>query len=161
MTEENKVFMNKENMAIFTCPECQHSKAMNLSKYKDIQTAVKIKVKCPQCGHVYSVLVERRQFYRKTVNLPGSYFLGPRQIQSTMMVKDISRHGLSFEVGGRQNLKEGDEIIIQFNLDDRHKTPIKKTVAVRTITDRKVGAAFVSVGTVDLGDRRIGFYLMP
>jgi len=155
-----KVFMNEENIATFVCPKCEKSKTSDVSKYKDIDQAVKIKVRCP-CTNVYSVLLERRKYYRKEVNLPGTYKCSQKNLKGPMKVKDLSRFGLKFDAGSTHIVSAGDRISVEFTLDDSHKTVIQKDAVVRTVHDAIIGAEFRNVNDVSLADRRLGFYLMP
>lgn len=155
-----KVYMNESNMGIIVCPSCQNGKTVDLSKYKDIKQAVRVKVKCP-CGHVYHVMVERRRHYRKETEISGAYIFGPNADKGRMVVKDISRYGIKFETEMPPKINVDDIARVEFTLDDSHETFIQKDVVVKLISGRSIGAEFLSVNDVDLEDRRIGFYLMP
>jgi len=155
----NKVFMNEENKATFVCPECERAKTVDVSKYKDIKRAVRVKAKC-KCGNQYSVLLERRKYYRKETKLPG-YVYGESDNKGPMTVKDLSRFGIKFELGSKRFLFVGDKVVVEFELDDGHKTLIKKEVKIVSLSGNLIGAEFCNMGNVDLADRRLGFYLMP
>ncbi len=155
-----KVFINEENIATFVCPKCEKAKTSDVSKYKDIDQAVKIKVRCP-CTNVYSVLLERRKYYRKEVNLPGRYKCAEKSIGGPMKVKDMSRFGLKFDAGSVHLVAIGDKVAVEFTLDDSHNTFIQKDTIIKTVHDAIVGAEFFNVNDVSLADRRLGFYLMP
>ncbi len=151
--------MNDENMATFVCPKCELARTVDMAKYKDIKRAVKVRARC-KCGHQYTVLLERRKFYRKTTDLKG-YIYGESESKGRMVVKDLSRFGLKFELESKRLLYEGDLLMVEFELDDGHRTLIKKEVRVKSISASLIGAEFLDVGNVNLPDRRLGFYLMP
>ena len=155
---ERKVFMNSENIATFVCPECQRIKNADVSKYKEINKAVRVKCRC-SCGHTYTVLLERRRFYRKEARLSGSYLFGPRQIRAPMMVKDLSRTGLRFEMKIKRELKIGDKITVEFQLNDANKTLVKKESVIRSIVDPYVGVEFCAPDATDASTQALAFYL--
>ncbi|MFZ5564331.1 MAG: PilZ domain-containing protein [Thermodesulfobacteriota bacterium] len=152
-----KVFMNKDNKANFTCPVCSKARLMDVSQYKDIDKAVKVKAKCP-CGHVYSVLLERRRHVRKAVSLIGSYTADEKgmDIKGRMTVVDISRTGLRFKMHMQHYFEENDQLSIEFHLDDQEQTLVKRKVIVRSIHGLYVGVRFASDQHYD----KLGTYLL-
>jgi hypothetical protein len=54
-----------------------------------------------------------------------------------------------------------DVLSVTFTLDDKQKTDIRKSVRVRRIDDRFIGAEFVDRDTYTDTNRILGFYLMP
>ncbi len=133
-----KVLMNEKNMATFICPKCNKVKAANVSKYKDIETAVKIKCSCP-CGHSYSVILERRKHNRKQLNLIGNYVSLKDNNRGTMIVVDLSRTGLGIELSVEQKLDIGEKLFLEFRLDDKQNSKIEREVDVRSIKGTLVG----------------------
>ena len=155
-----KVFIAKDNTANLICPKCETTRTEDISEYLNAQKAVELKHQC-QCGYLYTVLLERRERYRKTVNLSGEYAgaLATGQTASgPMTVKDISRAGLSFMVNEdeKTHFVVGAKFLVKFNLDDKQKTLIRKEVIVRNIRGVNIGVAFSSV---DLYDRALGNYM--
>jgi hypothetical protein len=106
------------------------------------------------------VLLERRQHYRKETGLSGE-FSSPKTGKGMMVVRDLSRFGLKFEVLGEHDFDPGKKLRVFFKLDDSHGTEIKKDVTVRNVSGRMIGAEFQKVDDMELADRRLGFYLMP
>jgi len=138
MTKE-KVFINNNNMARFTCPKCQDRIVMDVSEYKDIDKAIVIKHEC-KCGLHSTLLLERRQFYRRKVSIPGTYILDRHR--RTMIVKNLSRAGLKFEPElKKEDIKIGDRLTVEFRLDN---VKIKKKVLVKTVSDTDIGTEFCS-----------------
>lgn len=90
------------NKAQFVCPECKKTKPVDVSKYMDIEKAVKLKVTCG-CKHVYTAILNKRDIYRirkKTV-LTGAYTNithGKEGQKGSMAVLDISRTGLKSKI---------------------------------------------------------------
>ena len=157
--EATKVFVNAENMATFTCPQCKKTRIRDVSEYAVMEKAVRIKYKC-SCGHAHIVLLERRQHYRKETELSGQ-FSSPTMGKGMMVVRDLSRLGLKFEVMEDFDFAPGKKARVVFHLDDGHSTEIKKDVIIKNVSGRMIGAEFVEVSDTELADRRLGFYLLP
>lgn len=160
MTEatEKKVFMTSDNMATFVCPKCEKAKTVDVSQYKNINKAVRVKCRCT-CRHTYTVLLERRKHFRKKTKLFGQYYFGSPKNRGLMTVTDISRTGLKFEVSVTPHFKIGDTLFVDFELDDSHKTLIKKEVIVRSINGLRIGVEFRYLDPDDYYNNKIGFYL--
>ena len=159
MTE--KVFITEQDKATIICPECKLSTTTDASQYKKINKEVRLKINCT-CGHSYSILLERRNQFRRETNLPGRYTLRSSsgiEKKGSLSVRNISRGGLKLELKLMPDLKLGSRLSVEFNLDDNQKTLIKKDVIVKVIIDPVVGTEFSSFNTSDPGDKALGFYL--
>ena len=77
-----------------------------------------------------------------------------------MVVRNISRRGIKMEVNTPQEVAVGDQLLIEFHLDDANKSFIKKKGTIRKIQGREIGVEFVSISLSDPHDRAIGFYLL-
>jgi hypothetical protein len=139
---EKKVFINNQNKAMFLCPACEKSRSLNVPGYRNIGEVIRITYRCA-CGSSYDLLLERRRFLRKDVNLPGVYYiLGEDKVKGSMTVKNLSRAGLRLELKDEKHLKIGDKLLIGFCLDNNSKTVVKKKVVVRNMFGAYVGAEF-------------------
>lgn len=157
-----KAFISSTNQITFSCPQCKNTRTVDVTKYRALDKAVKIKVHCP-CGHDYPVLLERRKQFRKTVSLPGTFtriYNQRRAGKGTMVVKDVSRNGLSIQVNDTTNMKNGDILEVVFKLDDAKRSAIQKEVIIRKIVGYDIGTEFVSIDAGNASDKAIGFYLM-
>ena len=158
MTE--KVFIYKDNKAIIICPKCEKSKTIDVSEELDSKYLVRLKHKC-SCGYLYIVLLERRKRHRKITNLPGTYSClvsDEQAANGSMTIQDITRAGLSFKLDESANQKfhMGDKLLLEFNLDDKSKSLIKKEGVISNIRGPYIGVEFSSV---DLYDRALGLYV--
>jgi hypothetical protein len=156
MTE--KVYVTSKQMATFICPKCQKSKTVNVSKYASLDKIINVKVTCP-CGYAYTSILEKRKKYRKATNLPGTFvhYIDGRQAGSGLMkVKDLSALGLKIHINTPQHFTVGDIVLVEFSLDDNHRTLIKKKVIVRNIVGQNIGTEFAPTEPID---RALGFYL--
>lgn len=173
------IYVTQDNKATISCPNCGKTKEVDVSKYMDIEKPVKIKYrfKCDKCNcgtrdcqgcdikdcsfdHQNTVLLERRKFYRKSVNLNGKCRPNKGK-EVTVVITDISRTGLKFKLYMyNKEINIDDRLEIEFNLDDRSSTSIQKEVLVRKINGLSVGAEFTTVQPYNRIDQAIGFYLM-
>ena len=154
-----KVFISSKNTATFVCPQCGNTTVANVAKYAALDKKVTVKCNCT-CGHHYSVSLEKRRQYRKRTNLPGFYFYRVSNgdlDKNSMRVVDISTNGLKLKLSVERQFNAGEELRVEFYLDDKRKTFIKKTVIVRNVVKNLVGTSFAS----NQGDDpALGFYLM-
>ena len=156
-----KVFVTGTNMVVFECPECSKSKVADVSKYKDLRQVVRLKVKCP-CGHSYKVILERRKYYRKDVNFSGSYthvLPDYREDKGGMTVKDLSNSGVKIKLNVKKDFKIGDILSVEFSLNDKQRSLIKKDAVIKKISNSYLGLEFNSIDSSDPSDKAIGFYM--
>ncbi len=156
-----KIFLSGKNTASFICPKCHITKEADVTKYKNIATSVTLNVKC-SCGNEYSVTLERRKHYRRETNIQGKFgffsLVGEDQ-RGAMTVVDISKGGLKFKMATHPIFNKGDILEVEFILDNKEKTPIKKQVFVRNVRESFVNVEFCSFNADDTGDKAIGYYL--
>ena len=86
-------------------------------------------VRC-RCQHAFTVLLDFRRHYRKQTSLPGTY-----EIPSEggvgggiIHINNISRGGVGFTVSGLHRIEKDQELQIEFQLNDKNKTVLKKQV---------------------------------
>ncbi len=155
MEEIEKIFIGSNDMATFSCPQCSKTKTANVSRYKNIEKAVRVKCKCP-CGHSYTVLLERRKHIRKNLELAGAYISEKGGERGSMVVIDLSRSGVRIKLNMTANIEIGDKLMLEFNLDDQQQSLISKEIIVRSINDLLIGAEFLSKEHFD----KLGSYLL-
>ncbi len=161
MMSELKVFVTREGRATFVCPECERSRTVDVSGNAKLARASRVRVKCP-CGHHYPVVLERRRFFRKAVNLSGSFVhtVNGRHVdRGEMAVLDLSRTGLRIRLNERRPLRVGDTLLVEFHLDDRQHSLIRRESVVRRIEGVDLGTEFAAPDITDANSRAIGFYL--
>jgi diguanylate cyclase (GGDEF)-like protein len=100
---------------------------------------------------------ERRQFYRKDVQLAGS-FTNPETGESgDFLVENVSLNGLGFTTLLGHRLNRNELLSVTFRLDDSRRSEISRVVRVRYMSDRYVGCQFTDQKSYDTD---LGFYLM-
>lgn len=153
-----KVYVTSKKMATFSCPQCNRSKTVDVSKYANIDKMVKVNVKC-SCGQAYKAILEKRRQYRKEANLPGEYvhFIDGRpQKRGLMTVKNLSTSGLKLRLNVAQSFAVGEQLQVEFHLDNAARTLIKKTLIIRNQRENFIGAEFAPFEAID---KALGFYL--
>jgi len=162
-----KVFVNDNNIAVFICPECKKTRNVNVLKYKNLDKASKIKCKC-SCGNSYYSILEKRKYYRKKIDCQGIYINIVSSIgidfleevgRGTLRVTDISRTGLQLTINLQNDFSVNDKIMVEFRLDDKQKTLIKKEVIIKNIDGTEIGVEFCTIDLSSPADKAIGFYL--
>lgn len=153
MTE--RVFINSDNIATFMCPDCKKVRHADVSNIIGIDKTVKIKCQC-KCGNKFDAILERRKFFRKSIDFDGICYTGKEDEKFKVTVVDISRSGLKLRLNASHNLSRGDELLIEFHLDDAEQTLVNKKVVVRSISGLNVGVEFKSPEHYD----KLGSYLM-
>ncbi len=153
-----KAYITSKQTATFVCPKCQKSKTVNVSQYAALDKIVKVNVKSP-CGYAYTSILDKRKQYRKETNLHGSYtrIVNGREAEGGLMtVKDLSTGGLKLQMNEKHGCTAGDVIRVEFHLDDRQRSFIKKKVIVRNIYKQTAGMEFAPT---EVADKALGFYL--
>ena len=148
-----KVFATSSGKAVFTCPECGKARHMDVSKYKDVEKAVKLKYTCP-CSHKFSVLLERRQHVRKKVNLKGTLIVDHKKYPVELI--DISRRGIRGRSNDRIPVSPGQSVRLEFTLDDSNSSTVSKDMQVRSVVLPHIGMEFSSTDHYD----KLGPYLL-
>jgi len=161
--QTHTIYTNLSESITLVCPQCHRSKVLEATVVKDLPQP--LKVRCP-CGATFGVNIIIRQFYRKQTRLPGTYGKHDPQTHKILgrgriIVEDISRTGLGFRTLDRHTIQVNDVLSITFALDDKQKTDIQKSVRVRRIDDRFIGAEFIDHDAYTDTNRMLGFYLMP
>lgn len=148
-----KVYINEKNIATIVCPKCEKTKSVDVTEYKDIDKAIRVKFKCA-CGYSDTILLERRKFYRKETKLHGVYTC--EEERGLMTVTNISRSGLKIRLNVKRDLKVGDKLFVEFHLDDKERSLIKKKGVIKYTKGPYIGIEFTSIEQFD----KIGAYLI-
>jgi len=153
------VYISSTNHATFTCPECEATKTVDVTRYAQMDQTVKVKSKC-SCGYTWTSVLEKRKVYRKGVRLPGTFthLVDNNPVEKgSMVVTDISAGGLKIKMLEPVDLRMNDKLRVEFQLDDARQTPISKDVLVKNIDGINIGVAF---SRAESDDPALGFYLM-
>lgn len=156
---DQKVFISSNNTATFVCPQCGNVSTADVSKYAALDNKVAVNCKC-NCGNRFKVSLEKRRQYRKSTDLPGAFYyrMDNGDIgKGSMRIVDISSNGFKLKLNVSRNFAIGEQLRVEFHLDDNRRTYIEKEVIVRNVKKNLVGTSFAP-GEGD--DPSLGFYLM-
>jgi len=150
-----KTHVDSDGTAAITCPVCNNQKRTSVSTFK--QKKHVLKVRC-SCKTTFRVLLNYRSHYRKSVNLSGIYttLYQYDRCKGLAQITNVSAGGVQYRVVGLNRLHPGSIIDLDFQLDDKQRSPIKKQALVRYSHDNVVGCEFVDKGD---SDRALSFYL--
>ncbi|MBT8351812.1 MAG: PilZ domain-containing protein [Deltaproteobacteria bacterium] len=156
-----KVFVSSDHTITFKCPKCNEPKTVDVSSHENLEKAERVKVKCA-CGNIYFALIEKRKQFRRTTNFPGTFTHIVSDIpkdKGTMVVTDVSRTGLRIKINTKRDFFLGDKLMVEFHLDDKNKSLIKKECIIKKDFGLEFGIEFTSVHPSDPSYRAIGFYM--
>ena len=150
-----KTYVKPDNTAELTCVHCGRQKVILADSFKGYKH--KLKVKC-SCNNVFTVNLEFRSRVRKKTYLRGTYINhSQNDSNGVLVIQDISVTGLSFTCLDVNKFKVGDELRLEFTLDDEHRTEIKKDVVVLDVRRRSVGCKYESAE--DSFGSPLGYYI--
>jgi hypothetical protein len=147
--------VDKNGMVTFICPKCSKSRRESVEHYKDKTGSIKIECKCT---NVYETRLDFRQSRRIETSIGGIYLRtshpGDRR---EMILRNLSYWGCKFETMEACTLVPGEEIRVEFVLDNSRRSMIKKEAVVIHVKGYRVGCKFsVPQGIID---SELSFYL--
>lgn len=151
-----KTYVRPDNTAVLTCPHCTMQKVILADAFKGQKH--KLKVKC-SCQKVFVVNLEFRSRVRKKIYLRGTYINHSLNDSSGILfVQDISVTGLAFTRVDVKKFKAGDELTVEFALDDEYNTEISKEVIVKDVRQNSIGCEFET--SEDAFGSPLGYYVI-
>ncbi|MDR3090270.1 MAG: PilZ domain-containing protein [Desulfobulbaceae bacterium] len=149
-----KVFVNAEGQATIVCANCNTPKVFNVLHL--LNRPHYLRVRC-YCGNAFMVKLDFRQCYRKETKLPGSFTMLPPSLERGVgIVADLSITGLRFLATASHKLKIGQRGYIEFDLDNKKKTHIRKEFVIRKLKGNELGLQFTEN---EAFEKELGFYM--
>ena len=149
-----QVYVGEDGKATIVCAKCNRLKVVPTSHFKKRQH--RIKVKCA-CSHIFIVNLDFRQAFRKPTSFTGIYLLFPPVSGGGIaQIHNISFKGISFEVRGIHAMDIGHKGCIDFTLDNKKLTHLKKEIIVRSVIGNRIGCEF---NKVQAFEKDLGYYL--
>ena len=154
-----KSYVRPDETIAITCPYCSNQREVFAGFFEGKH---KINVKC--CNR-FQVIIEFRKSVRKKCYLKGTFANQSQEgHEGTLIINDLSVTGLSFTCHNLRRFQVDDEVEINFMLEEKHetgvrRTPIKKEVIVRNIRENCVGCEFTS-GFEYSSVGPLGYYVM-
>lgn len=154
MPPTNKAYVRANNTATIVCPACGATKNINTQQLKGNRHSVKVRCRC---NTVFDVQLDFRRSYRKSISLPGTYtILQDEQGGGVIHIRNISTGGIGFTVSGVHRLKKGQLIGVEFQLNDKSQTTLRKKAVVVSVNKNQIGCQFSS--SEETG-KALGFFL--
>lgn len=173
-----KLYIGNDNTVVLTCPACDKAKVVDVTSYLHATGPISFTYRfqcdacrcghssCKECirencslGHVNTVQLERRQLARKPLSLNGTFLANDQDAVPVHLI-DLSRKSVRVAFLGSTRVDDGSKGIVDFVLDDPHKTPIRKTVVVKRCEGSEAVLLFQEDESFSAADKAIGFYLM-
>ena len=152
-----KTYVRPDNSAVLTCPHCGRQKTVEAGRFKGRRAPLKVKCVCKK---IFLADIEFRKKKRKITNLRGSYVNhSQKNNRGLLTVRNISLNGLEFSSMDHKHFKVDDELTIEFQLDDEHRTEIRKDAIVFEVRDHTIACQFERGGEFAY-DGPLGFYIM-
>jgi hypothetical protein len=152
----SKTYVRPDNTAVLICPYCAQWKMISADPFRGYKH--KLKVKC-FCKQTFKVFLEFRKKVRKKTFLRGTYINHSQKgSRSDFVILDISVIGLAFSSLDAPTFNVGDNLSVEFTLDDEQRTDIRRDAVVRDVRQRRAGCEFEIFGGAC--DGPLGFYLM-
>jgi len=136
------------------CPACSYAARIRVKKTSGHKHIFKVKCKCKK---IFDLQLEFRHQHRKETDLRGTYDLKSATTgNKNIHIINLSMRGVGFLVVGLHDLKAGQQGTINFTLDNRKKTILKKKVIIRSVNGKRVGGEFIDDTAFDTD---LGFYV--
>jgi len=150
-----KTFVRSNNTATIICPACNTARHINAEPYR--YKKHRIKVRC-RCGAQFTLRLDYRRHYRKLISLPGTYAITtPGKIGGGVIhIRNISRGGLGFTVCGLHHMEKDLDLTLEFQLNDKNQTKLRKEAHIRSVKGNYIGCQFPEN---DVVEKALGFYL--
>lgn len=150
----DKAFVNEDGRTTLICPRCKMVKVVSVEQFRQRQH--RLKARC-SCSHVFNVNLDFRKCFRKPTNLSGIFNMSPPAVGGGIMrILNLSLEGACFEVNGVHKIKIGQKGRLDFNLDDRKETKMRREFVVRMVNGNAIGCQFLSAQAFE---KELGFYL--
>lgn len=150
-----RCFVRPDNTTTIICPACNEPKTISVAAYKHKKHSINVRCKCK---HVFTIQLDFRNVYRKMTTLPATYTNLSSQNQESfdIVITNISKGGLGFVAPYPQYIQKEQKLSIEFQLNDKQKTRLIKTVIVKNIKNDHVGCEFDSSQAFE---KALGFFL--
>jgi hypothetical protein len=150
-----RCFVRPDNTTTIICPACNEPKTISVAAYKHKKHSIKVRCKCKE---IFTIQLDFRNVYRKPTNLPGKYvnLSSPDQESFDVIVTNISKTGLGFVAPHPEYLQKGQKLSIEFQLSDKKKTRLTKTIIVKNVNKENIGCQFDGNQAFE---KALGFFL--
>ena len=154
MQEPVKIYLDEESSGVLICPKCGTSKQFNFAGNSTLRSAL---VKC-RCRNSFPVQFEKRQWYRKKLDVYGDFFEADSPFGNNTLVKvvDISIDGVHLLNLGHEVLQTNRTIKLSFPLGGRL---LNCSVIILRAQNNHVGGKIINID--EHAKKILGFFLLP
>ena len=157
MLTAKKVRVRPDNTVVLTCIHCGLQKETPVDLFKDFKHEIRVKCRCQK---TFKIFLEKRNRVRKKTYLRGTYInYSQKDSSGFLIIRDISVTGLSFTSLDLKKFKVGDELRVEFALDDEHRTKFRKYIIVREVRKNSVGCEY-DRSEEEVFQSPLGYYIM-
>lgn len=133
---------SQDPSASIACPKCGQSHKLDM--HAPDQNKRMSTVLCA-CGETFLVVLDARQFERKTVAIKGMYtVMSDSGLGGLVSLRDLSEGGVGFTLSRPCELQPGWLITVVFELAGKEKRVIIAKATIRSVQGMDVGCAFVN-----------------
>ena len=140
-----------------TCPRCMQTTQVDLHGKSNLLDKLVVGYKC-KCDHRGKIKLEKRGFLRKDIHLTGRINKG-EELFELISIKNLSRSGVKFETNFRAKLQVGDELELEFRLDNKNQSLIRQKGIIRNSNSHQYGLEFIK-SSYSSYEKRLGFYFL-
>lgn len=154
-TKVVRCFVREDNTTTIICPACNEAKTISVAAYKHKKHSIKVRCRCKE---IFTIQLDFRTVYRKPTNLPGKYTnLSSADNESfDIVVTNVSKGGMGFIAPFPQYIKIGQKLSVEFQLNDKQRTILTKTVIVKNVKKEHIGCEFDANQAFE---KALGFFL--
>ena len=136
--------METENIVVDVfCPKCGKLSRVDFSVIQGPEKG-NLQITC-SCNSAIPISADFRKYSRKETNLDGTYAnLSNEKEKGKMHVINISMNGIGFTLQKPCKFSVGDQLELNFALDDDNRSEIEVIGIIRHITGNHVGCEFNS-----------------
>ena len=157
-----RIYLEEGYKKTYVCPKCHREDVLDNANVSTQQDGAGVKFTCP-CGFEKMVYLEYRNFGRLDTDLPGTFNVvdaDGNPETGLLMVKDLSMTGLKLKLGSSEmgRFKVGDQLVVDFNLDNESRSHIRKRVTLKYIKGHFCGVEFC--GEDEFDNHLVSYYFV-
>lgn len=138
------IYIDSLDTASLTCPECNKKKVMQLSEYNLQKRRTHVNCSC-RCGCSYGIILEKNPDGAQQTQLPGTYISrGTQRCSGTMIIQKLNSKGIILKTNLEQDMTPGLKLFLEFALDDKKRSVVKKEVLIKAKKGKYLSAEFTT-----------------
>jgi len=153
---EQTIYVRDGGHATIVCPTCGKAKTDPVSQFVR-RNKRKLRVQC-SCQARFIINLDYRRSFRKPTNIIGQYSINDASYgEGLAKVRDLSLLGISFETSQSHAMSIGQKGVIDFTLDNKKRSKLRKEFSVKSVNGNILGCEFMRDQAYE---KDLGFYLI-